>query len=137
MFAIMVAILLAVLPVFAFAQPAPGGIVSCDGVDCGVCDIAQTGQNILNTGVYLAVFFSAILFAYAGWKYMTAGSEHGKSEGKEIFTNVMIGFVIILAGWLLIDTIMKSLVKEDGGFGPWNTICGPELDAAGRIRGGI
>lgn len=118
---------LLISPVLAFAAPEPGAIVSCTGATgedpCTICDIGQTAQNILNTGIFIAIFFSAVMFAYAGWKYMTAGGEGGKSAGKEIFTNVLIGLVIILAGWLVIDTIMKTLVKDNGGFGPWNEVC--------------
>ena len=114
-------VLVAFLPLFAGAQ-LPKKIVSCTGVDCKICDIATTAQNVLNTGIYIAIFLSAVLFAWAGWKYVTAGGEGGKSAGKEIFTNVLIGLVIILAAWLIIDTLMKLLFKSTQ-YGPWNKIC--------------
>src|SRR3989344_5387860 len=43
----------------------PGGCKS-------ICDIATVAQNILNTGIYIAVFLSAVLFAWAGWLYLTS-----------------------------------------------------------------
>ncbi len=126
---IVLTIALVVLPFVAFGA-LPDSIVPCDGTssnggtECTVCHLAQLAQNLLNTGIYVAVFLSAILFAWAGWKYVTAGGNPGKAtQAREVFTNVVIGLVIILAGWLVVDTIMKTLVKEDGGFGPWNQIC--------------
>jgi len=91
---------------------------------CTVCDIAKTAQNVLNTAIYVAVFLSAILFAYAGIIYVTNIANHGEiSKAKSIFSNVIIGLVIILASWLVIDTIMRTLVNPSANLGPWNTIC--------------
>ncbi len=120
-------ILIAISPSLTFAQ-IPEQIVPCTGAlgdnPCELCDIAQLAQNLLNTGIYIAVFLSAILFAYAGWEYMTAGGESGKaSKAKEIFWNVGVGLLLILASWLIVDLIMKTLVKDGGSIGPWNAIC--------------
>lgn len=97
---------------------------SCNGVGgCqSVCDIAQVAQNLLNDGIYIAVFLSAMLFAWAGWKYLTnVANPEGVSKAKEIFFNVAVGLVIILAGWIVVDTLMKTLTGAS--FGPWNKIC--------------
>ena len=120
--ATVILILIAISPSLVFAQPTQ--IVPCTGVDCRFCDIGQLAQNVLNTGVYLAVFLSAILFAYAGWNYVTAGGDPGKAgEAKKFFWNVGIGLVLILCAWLIVDLIMKTLVSEGALFGPWNEVC--------------
>lgn len=115
-------------PVISHAAGLPDKIVptKCTGdnaaTKCGICDVAQLGQNILNTGIYIAVFFSAIMFAWAGWKAVTSGGDsHAYGEAKGIFVNVLIGLIIILAAWLIIDTLMKTLTGDK--FGPWNKIC--------------
>lgn len=115
-------------PVMALGQGLPSQIVpkNCTGADaavkCGVCDVAQLAQNLLNTGIFLAVFFSALLFAWAGWKVLTSGGDtEAYTSGKRIFTNVAIGLIIILAAWLLVDTLMKALTGAS--FGPWNKVC--------------
>ena len=87
-----------------------------------VCDIAQLAQNILNDGIYIAVFLSAVLFAWAGLKYlMNMGNSGEISKAKDIFVNVAIGLVIILGSWLVIDVVMRTLVGAS--VLPWNTIC--------------
>jgi len=116
-------ILIAISPSITFAQ-FPDKIVPCTGVDCDICHIGQLAQNVLNAGIYIAVFLSAILFAYAGWQYITAGGEPGKAtEAKKIFWTVGVGLVLILAAWLIVDVIMKLMVKSGAPLGPWNTIC--------------
>jgi hypothetical protein len=59
---------------------------------------------------------------WAGFLYITnGGSSENISKAKRIFMAVVWGFVAILGGWLVIDTLMKSLVGGPGSqFGPWN-----------------
>lgn len=134
---------IAAVPAFTFAQVIPTIVPEdCRGpnaaTECGVCDLAQLAQNGLNAGIYIAIFIAAILFAWAGWQYVTAGGNPSKaSEARKVFTNVVIGLVIIIAGWLVVDVLMKTLVNQNGEFGPWNQICGPRTDAAGRVLGGV
>lgn len=125
---VLLAVMFFIVPSLAFAaNPLPGQIVpeNCNGIGgCqSVCDIATVAQNVLNTGIYVAVFLSAILFAWAGWLYLTSVAGGEISRAKEIFMNVAIGLIIILAGWLVVDTLMRTLVGTGGSFGPWNKIC--------------
>jgi hypothetical protein len=106
----------------ALAAGIPDQIVpkSCDGPNCTVCDIASLAQNVLNFGIYLAVFLAAILFAWAGVKFLTNRGNSGEiSKAKSIFFNVMVGLVGILAAWLLIDTIMYTFM----GNHLWSKLC--------------
>jgi hypothetical protein len=125
-------------PAFAMAQSAAsGGLVpivpqSGQGSDCNgpggcqsICDLALLAQNVLNDGIYIAVFLSAVLFAWAGFKHLTAGgnSEEIKKANK-VFSAVFIGLIIILSAWLVVNTLMNVIV----GNGPtptmpWNQIC--------------
>ena len=117
------------LPAMVLAQAnlLPGQIVpqECNeglGGCKDVCTLAKVADNVLKTGIYIAVFLSAVLFAWAGFKYLTNVANSGEvSKAKEIFMNVAIGLIIILAGWLVIDTLMRTLMGSD--FGPWNKIC--------------
>ena len=109
-------------PALAFAAGLPERIVTCNGVDCNVCDIAIVAQNVLNTAIFILVALSAVLFAWAGWKMLIAqGDTESYSAGKRIFGNVVLGLVILLMGWIVIDTLMRTMLGSD--FGPWNKIC--------------
>lgn len=118
-----VVFVLFLLPFSSYAVDVPSKIVPCTGVDCTFCDLGQLAQNLLNTGIFVAVFLSAILFAYAGWLYVSSGVENvgDKTAGKKIFWNVGLGLTIIIGSWMFVDTLMKLLLK--GEFGPWNDVC--------------
>ena len=120
-------------PALAFAQGAglPKKIVPCDGVACKCSDLVTLAQNLINVGVFIFIVFAAVMFAYAGFLKLSNEAIGRQAEANQIFTNVTIGLVILLSAWLLVDTLMKSLLG--GSFGPWNAIA--PLDAACRAIG--
>ena len=67
-----------------------------------------------------------LLFVYAGFLYLSAGAnEENVKRAHKLFGSVFIGFILVLASWLIIDTIMKAFVGDNPSFGPWNNLgCG-------------
>lgn len=117
-------IVMAIAPSIAFGAIPTIVPQNCQGANaaqnCSVCDIAQLAQNVLNAGIIIAVILSAILFAWAGFKYLSAaGSESQVKNAQGIFLNVLVGLLIILAAWLVVDTLMATLT----GSHLWNKIC--------------
>lgn len=105
--------------------PAEGGLVPCgidkndDGMlsedeECGYNDLIFGIQNIITWLIGIATSLGAILFAYAGFLYLTAGSDQNKvSRAKSIFRYVIKGFIIILLAWLIVYTILSVLVDPN------------------------
>ena len=117
-FLIAVFVGLAAVPLFVFAQ----GLVPCSGPDCQACDLVKLGNNVISFLISIAAIIGAIMFAVAGFKMViSAGNESEVSAAKELMTNVVIGFVILLAAWLIVDTVMKTFVGDKLGR-PWQTI---------------
>lgn len=117
---------LALVPSMALAAGVPDRIVPCSGVNCTCADLGTVAQNIINTSIFVAIFLSAILFAWAGWKMISSksiGSSSGVEEGKDVLMNVVIGLVVIIAAWLIVDTIVKTITASGAVQGVWNTIC--------------
>jgi len=87
-----------------------------------ICDLATLAQNALTDGIYIAIFLSAILFAWAGWN-MVVGSSSGNvtqvTKAKNIFKYVTGGLVLILAAWIIVSVIMAALTNNTG----WNNFC--------------
>lgn len=110
-----VVFVLLMLPILVSAQGIPKQIVptkyGCDqpGGCQSICAIVDLAQNVLNFGIFIAVVLSAFLFAYAGWSMLTSG---GNSEiyakGKRVFGNVLIGLILILGGYIIVDTLLKT-----------------------------
>lgn len=124
---IAVAILL-VTPLLASAA----GLVPCGGPSeptCNTCHVAELLNNVLAWLVGILSIVFTIIFVVSGIRLViSAGSVSEKEAAKKMIMNAFIGFVIVLAGWLLVDLGMKALLTGGAGEinspapGPWNTI---------------
>jgi len=99
---------------------------ACQGKDaatkCGICELAKLVRNILNAAIYLAVIAAAVLFAWTGFKFVSARDNSGAlTAAKKMFWNVVLGLIIILAAWLIVNTIMSFMTNGSGN--PWNKLC--------------
>ncbi|HEX8591505.1 MAG TPA: D-alanyl-D-alanine carboxypeptidase family protein, partial [Candidatus Paceibacterota bacterium] len=85
--------------------------------------VLQTLQNVIRFAFALAFLISVLAFIYAGFMWITAGSNSEKrTQGKIVLINTVLGIFIMLAAWLVVDFIMKTLYREPTEFGPWNSI---------------
>ena len=131
-----VVLVMFLMPFVGLAQDIPGlegPIVPCDGSfnaegrnSCDFCQLVQLSQNIINFLVGFAIFVAVLLFVYAGFLYLSAGAnEENVKRAHKLFGSVFVGFILVLAAWLIIDTIMKAFVGDNPDFGPWNNLgCG-------------
>jgi len=104
------------LTLFAFVSItyAAGGLVPCDGPDCNLSSLATGINNLLKFIISITVTGAALLFAWAGFQYMTAQGDEGKiKQAHSIFWKVFVGLIIVLAAWLVVSTILEVLTKED------------------------
>ncbi|HED37915.1 MAG TPA: hypothetical protein ENI76_06695 [Ignavibacteria bacterium] len=107
------------LPGVSYAQA--GGLVPCNGPDCNLCDVAKLAENSISFIVQISFVISALLFTYAGFLFLTAGADSGKvSSARKIFTNTIIGIVIILTAWLVVNVILTVLTGQ--GVNPFTKV---------------
>ena len=109
-----------------------GRLVVCDGVDipCDFCQLVDIGKRIVDFLITIAIVIATIIIVIAGIRLATsAGNVQAKEDAKKYLTNAIIGLILVLASWLVIDTIMKILVQQEGSlggsgvsFGPWNEL---------------
>lgn len=111
------------------ASPLEGPIVpACSSIEgfegaCGLCDIFQLAQNLINFAVAFSVLVATIMFVYAGFLYFSASAKHDNiKKAHGIFWKVFIGFVFILGAWLIVSLIMSTLLNDK--FSPWNGFAG-------------
>jgi hypothetical protein len=95
------------------------------GNPCKLCHLWQLFKNVLDFVLYNVVIPGAVLlFAYAGILVLTAGgSQERVKRGRTVFTNTVVGLVIIFCSWLIIGTIMNTLGGGSQAFniiGAWN-----------------
>lgn len=103
-----------------------GPLVSCTGGDptsdvpktcTSVCDLFATGQNIIYFMMTLAVLAIAPIMIVIGGIMMlvSAGSETGISKGRKMVTGAVIGIVIALGAFIIVNTFFYVLSIATGG----------------------
>lgn len=108
-----------VVPDLAQAQ---GGLVSCTGLNCNFCTFVTTIHNAAEFVVGLLVVIAVIMLAVTGVQMAaSAGNSNQWGALKDRLTNIIIGFVLILASWTLIDVLMKALVSDATLRDMWST----------------
>jgi hypothetical protein len=97
------------------------------GWDCTLCAGVSVIQGLINFAILIAFPIAALLFGYAGALIMTsAANPSGLKKGIDIFKSVGIGFALVLCGWLIVDTIMHTvIINQNPSYFPnktWNTV---------------
>ncbi len=92
---------------------------------CQSCHVTALAQRIINFLVYLAGVAAIIIFTYAGVLYASSSASPGNIEKAHgVFGTVLLGFVIVLVAWLLVDVTMKTFLDPsfEKKYFPWNAI---------------
>lgn len=116
-------LVLVAVPLFTYAA----GLVPCGGPGepaCQACYVVELVNRVVSWLVFILGTIAAIIIVYAGFKLVTSGgNRHAKEEAKSLISNMIIGYVIVLAGWLLIDFGMKALLIDgETRLGVWNQV---------------
>lgn len=128
-------LILLLLPSFASAIAVPGWpIVPCglskdnpatpdinEGTPCTRCDLFQLLKNIVDFTIGgLMPPVAVLLFVWAGFLILMGGANPGLvSKGKEIFSNTFFGIVIMLAAWMITNTIIQSVGSKYNNAQNW------------------
>lgn len=102
-----------------------GPIVPCgtseDPEDCTICHLWELVSNIINfISFNLTVPIASFLFVVAGVIFLTSGGNQNRvGLARTILTNTVIGIAIIFISWLLVDSLLKTVAKNEF-VGAWN-----------------
>ena len=90
------------------------GLVPCTD-NCGWDELLILVHNLIQFVVfYLSLPIAAIVFAYSGWLFMTSGDNPTKrAQAISIFKKVGLGLVIAMSAWLIVNTILTTLIDPD------------------------
>ncbi|MCX6702413.1 MAG: pilin [Candidatus Wolfebacteria bacterium] len=103
------------------------GLVPCTGLNCTFCDLLKLLDNVIGFIFKIIFPLAAVMVVIGGFMIMfSAGNPGRAAKGKEVITAAIIGIVIALISWLVLDTIFKILVSQgdwtNAGLGPWNQL---------------
>ena len=100
-----------VLLPFGFLYAA--GIIPCQGDACQLCSVIQLGQNVINFLMVLGVAVGVLMISIGGIQLvLSQGNESAKEKAKSRVWNVVIGFVIILTAYLIVNTVLTALTGK-------------------------
>lgn len=92
-------------------------LIVCQGTaddPCTYKDLVELAQVVVHDLVILSTFVAVAVFAYAGFKLLFSGGNEGEfTKAKSMFTKVALGYLWILAAWLIVYTISKALLNAD------------------------
>lgn len=123
------------VPAIAFAQGPPSTIIPCgfdtngdnmvkdipaSGIkeECDFNDLIILAQNVINFLIFkIAAPLGAVMFAYAGFLYVTnRGNEGQVKQAHEIFLYVFWGLLCALAAWLTVNFILEFFLGSGSSF---------------------
>lgn len=125
--------------IFLFVVVTPvdvqAALLTCsEGDTCNFCELTRTLDNIIDWVVTVAILIATIGLAYAGFRMSSSrGDVSTFTAAKEMLWNIVVGLFIIMAAWMIVDTIIKTLAGGD--LGVWNEVenCGG-MFAVGTTR---
>jgi len=110
----------------------PSRFIPCEGKGCSACNLVEMGNELIVWLFGMIFLLFAVLMTVAGFGLVTSGGNPSAMQAaKDKFTNAMIGLVIVMSAWLIVDTVMKALVgggETDAaigtmkGWGPWSEV---------------
>ncbi|MEY4731567.1 MAG: hypothetical protein RL681_513 [Candidatus Parcubacteria bacterium] len=118
------------LPLIASAQSIwPTGywgpvLTTCHGSACTFCDMLVAFRNLAYVMLSIGIFGVApIFFIWGGIRIITAGaSPAGISAGRSILIGTVVGILIGLAAFVIVNTVVDVLNSVNSGAGTkiWN-----------------
>ncbi len=117
-----VLVLIAILGFFTVMTPVaqavdPGGFVTCEGTGCSFCQLVSMGNTIIVWVIGILFLIFAGVLIYAGFQFLTSGGsrEEQRSDAKKKITNALVGILIVIAAWLMVDTLLRVVLPGDAG----------------------
>jgi hypothetical protein len=105
--------------VFLPQAQAAGGLIPCGPgkAPCTICHVFELIKNIINfLVIYVTAPLAGLLFLWGGIMMITSGGSEDKfKKGKTMFVNTVIGAVIVLASWAIVNTLITTLASNTSG----------------------
>lgn len=99
--------------------------------------VLATLQNLVVFAISIGVLIVTLMMAYAGILWIASPfNPHNREEGRSLLINSVIGLVITLTSWLIVDFVMKFFyndqkadaiskgLEESSSYLPWESILG-------------
>lgn len=101
------------------------GLVPCGGPGeeaCQSCHAVLLISTVTNYLVVILGTIAAIMIMVSGLRLVVSvGDASAKAKAKSMISSLLIGYVIVLAGWMIVDLGLKTLLTNNN-YGVWNVV---------------
>ncbi len=86
--------------------------------ECTFADLVVLAQNVIEFLLFsIAAPLGAVMFAYAGFLYVTNNGNEGQvAQAHQVFWYVFWGFVVCLSAWLLVNFIVSFFLGSGSAY---------------------
>lgn len=136
-----------ILPYTAFAQTIPffGPIIPSGSDSINRCALGWPAlitviNNIIMFSITMAIVFVApLMIAWSGFLFVVNPvNASGREQAKSILLHTIVGIVIALAGWMIVDAIMAVLTPNGKPFGEnWSSLITGSGDICLPLKGSL
>lgn len=104
-------------------EPSWTGLVPCgrntgtaeEQAPCTLCHLIVGFQRLVQYGMYMVVTLALVGMFFAGVMYMVSSGDEGMMTQAKGFLKVsLIGFSVVIAGWLIVNVTMWVLGAREG-----------------------
>lgn len=108
-----------IVPCGGTDTPPPGGGPPAPQPPCTQCELLHLVDNVVDfIMIALAPALATLFFVIAGVYIMLGGTNPGMlSQGKRIFTEALVGLLIVMLAWLFTNVLIMTLVTDTLDFG--------------------
>ena len=91
-------------------------IVSCSGGSCNFCSFLETLSDLYNFFLLLSFAIAVLVLVITGINYiLSQGKKEENEKNKRRMKGALLGFALVLLGWLAIGTTFKLLGYKNAG----------------------
>ena len=110
---------ISLLALAAFVVPVVAQAVSFEdpsqSLGLGTADLKSTVINIINWVLGLLGIIAVVMIIYAGFQWLTAGGNEDKvSSAKKIISAAVVGLIIILLAWAIVNFVLRTTGNVTG-----------------------
>ena len=114
------------LSLLTFAHPTKAALVSatlankCGTGNCTLTDMVGVIANGMDWIFSIVGAAALLMFVYGGFTFLiSAGNEEQVKKGKAILQGAIIGLIIVLGSYMIINFLLTSLGYNHAQFGTW------------------
>lgn len=115
--------IMAIVPSMVAAQTSQIDDIECpDGFRCGETSVGELFKTVAEWALGIAFILAVVFLIYGGFRYILAGgNEEAAKAGRTAIFNALIGVVIIVLAFIVVQIVYNFVSGNNSGGGIFGT----------------